>query len=143
LGTLPPGLSLAPATGIISGKPTAATISNFTIEVQDSAGTPQTATAGLSISVSPAALTITTSSLSSGKVGKTYSQTLKASGGVAPYAWSVSSGKLPAGLSLAATTGIISGKPSLAATSSFTIGVHDSQSTPFSVRRGYQLRISK
>jgi large repetitive protein len=68
-------------------------------------------------------LAITTTSLPNGTVGVTYSQTLAASGGATPYTWSISSGSLPANLSLNASTGIISGTPTAAATSNFTIKV--------------------
>jgi len=44
--------------------------------------------------------TITTTSLADGTTGATYSQTLAATGGTAPYLWSISAGTLPAGLAL-------------------------------------------
>src|SRR4029077_5969718 len=47
-----------------------------------------------------------------------------ASGGTSPYTWSVSSGTLPVGLSLS-TGGILSGPPTAAGTSSFTVQVKD------------------
>jgi hypothetical protein len=74
-----------------------------------------------------AALTITTPSpLPAGTVGSAYSQTLAASGGAAPYSWSVTAGSLPAGLALAGSTGVLSGTPSAPGNSSFTIRVSDS-----------------
>jgi hypothetical protein len=57
------------------------------------------------------ALAVTTSSLPLAQVGVAYSTTLAASGGTAPYTWSILSGSLPAGLSLNASTGVISGTP--------------------------------
>jgi uncharacterized protein (TIGR03437 family) len=72
--------------------------------------------------------TITTSSpLAGGMVGLGYSQTLGATGGTPPYTWSVSSGSLPAGLTLS-SSGTISGTPTTAGTSSFTVRVVDSAS---------------
>ena len=62
-------------------------------------------------SAASAPLSITTTSLSNGAVGVAYNQTLAASGGTAPYNWSITSGSLPAGLLLNATTGLISGTP--------------------------------
>jgi hypothetical protein len=57
------------------------------------------------------ALAITTASLPQAQVGVAYSTTLVATGGTTPYAWSILSGALPAGLSLNASTGVISGTP--------------------------------
>src|SRR5579864_21814 len=76
----------------------------------------------------PPTLTITTTSVSSGTVGAAYSDTLNASGGTSPYTWSVASGNLPAGLTLGATSGIVSGTPSQSGSFSFTIQVADGAS---------------
>jgi Putative Ig domain len=57
------------------------------------------------------ALAVTTSSLPLAQVGVAYSATLAASGGTTPYTWTLSGGVLPAGLSLNASTGVISGTP--------------------------------
>lgn len=63
---------------------------------------------------------ITTTSLSNGVVGTAYSQQLRAAGGSGTAAWSIASGRLPAGLSLAGATGVISGTPTTAETATFT-----------------------
>src|SRR5271157_2889064 len=75
----------------------------------------------------PPPLTITTASLPGGQLNLAYSQTLAATGGLAPYAWSISTGALPAGLTLNAATGAISGTPSAVGTSNFTVKVTDSE----------------
>jgi hypothetical protein len=72
--------------------------------------------------------TIITTSLPAGTRGTTYSQTLAATGGTTPYTWAVTSGSLPAGLSLNSSTGAITGTPTTAATSSFTVTVTDAGS---------------
>jgi hypothetical protein len=69
-------------------------------------------------------LVITTTSLSDGVVGTAYSATLTATGGNGTYTWSLASGSLPAGLSLS-STGTISGTPTTAGSSSFTVRVTD------------------
>ena len=129
---LPPGLTLNASTGAISGMPTTAGTTTFTVTVTDSEATPKTATsATLSITVNPA-LSVTTNSLPAGVVGTAYpaSTTLQAAGGVSPYTWAVTANSLPAGLSLNASTGAITGKPTGPAvgTISFTVTVTDSES---------------
>ena len=64
-------------------------------------------------------LTITTNSLPEGVEDVAYSHTLEVQGGSPPYIWSVSGGKLPMGLQLNPTTGVISGTPMIASNPSF------------------------
>jgi SdrD B-like protein/putative Ig domain-containing protein/GEVED domain-containing protein len=107
-GALPAGLTLS-GTGGISGTPTSSSAATFSIVATDSYG----CTGSKSYTVTPVCpmITVNPSALPSGSVGTAYSQTLTASGGTASYTFAVSSGTLPAGLSLNATTGIISGTP--------------------------------
>ncbi len=125
-GSLPAGLTLSGSTGVISGTPTAAGTANFTVKVTDTDN--NTATQNLSITVNAAALEVTTTQLASGVVGTSYSQTLAASGGAAPYTWSIISGSLPAGLTLTASTGVVAGTPTASGNSSFEVQVEDSES---------------
>src|SRR6185312_13046422 len=123
--SLPAGLNLS-AGGTISGTPTAAGTTNFTVRVTDSAS--GAATAALSITINPPNLTITTTALQAGTVNAAYSQALAASGGTPPYSWALASGSsLPAGLNLSAG-GTISGTPTTAGSSNFTVRVFDAAS---------------
>jgi hypothetical protein len=70
-------------------------------------------------------LVISTTSLLGGTMGQQYSATLAASGGKPPYKWSVSAGSLPRGLHLKSSTGLISGKPRVNGTFTFTVKVLD------------------
>jgi len=71
-----------------------------------------------------AALQITTAQLPGATVSTSYGATLGATGGSAPYAWSLLTGTLPAGLSLSAA-GAVSGTPSVAGSYPFTVQVKD------------------
>lgn len=132
-GTLPSGLSLDP-TGNITGTPLAAGTSTFTLQVTDStAGTPLTASATFSLTISTT-LAITTTSLPSGTVGTAYSQVLAEANGTAPFTWGLtgSSGALPDGLSIdpdgsiTGTAGTVYGTPTTAGVFQFTVQVQDS-----------------
>ena len=125
-GSLPVGLTIS-SSGVISGTPTQAGASPFTVQVTDSSSPTATASANLSITVDAAAQSpsVTTTSLANATTGTAYSTTLQATGGTTPYNWIVSAGTLPAGLTLAASTGVILGTPITAGTVSFTVQVTD------------------
>jgi len=141
-GNLPPGLTLAPAAGVISGTPKTVGADNFMVQVVDSETTPAKATASLAITVVPAPPTVTTTTLPAGLVNSSYSTTLEAINGIPPYTWSVATGTLPVGLSLAPATGVISGTPTTAGTSPFTVRVTDSQTVPASGTANLSLTIN-
>jgi uncharacterized repeat protein (TIGR01451 family) len=137
-------LTLAASTGVISGTPTTAGTSSFTVTVTDSSSPAKTATESLSITISPAALVCTAPTLAGGTVGTAYSATLAGSctGGTTPYSYAVTTGTLPAGLTLAASTGIISGTPTAAGTSSFTVTVTDSSSPAMTASTALSIIVS-
>ncbi|NKU37714.1 hypothetical protein GS887_27710 [Rhodococcus hoagii] len=72
-------------------------------------------------------LTVTTGNLPAATVGTAYSQTLAVAGGTGTKTWSVATGTLPAGLTLS-SAGVITGTPTAAGTSNFTVKVDDSVS---------------
>ena len=143
-GTLPAGLTLNASTGAITGTPSAAVASTpLTFKVTDSSSPALTQTANLTLTISPASLVISTSSLPNGQTGVAYSATLAASGGASPYTWSLTSGTLPAGLTLNASTGAITGTPSAAVASTpLTFKVTDSSSPALTQTANLTLTIS-
>jgi len=122
-GVLPDGLALDPITGVISGTPTAIGTFNFTITASNSAGADSRL---FSISVGGVPPVITTTTLADGTFGTAYSETVAATGFEAPT-FAVTAGALPAGLSLDATTGEISGTPSSLGTFNFTVTATNSE----------------
>ncbi len=126
VGSLPTGLTLNAATGAITGTPTVTGTINFTAQVSDA--NLLTATKALSIAV-VGPPSVTTASLPNAEQNVAYNTALAATGGVPPYTtWSVSVGSLPAGLTLNAVTGAITGMPTVPGTINFTVQVTDSAS---------------
>jgi len=129
-GSLPAGLSLNSSTGAITGTATGpgGTV-NFTVQVKDSSTvSPQTNSKAMSVIINlPPAPQITTTTLPADVEGTAYSQPLALTGGLAPFTYSISAGSLPAGLSINAGTGAITGMSTGPnGTASFTVKVADS-----------------
>ncbi len=123
---LPPGMFLG-CLGRILGKPTVAGTFTFQAVVNDSSSTdPQTALGTFTIVVNPVVplLITTTSLLPGGMVGTRYSLSLLARGGNTPYAWAVTGGSLPPGVTLA-LNGSMTGVPTQAGAYNFTATVTD------------------
>lgn len=134
-GTLPYGLSLD-WRGFLVGTPAEdGILHTITFQVQDQAGTK--ATKVLTLYVSPA-LSITTLYLYDAFVGAHFSQALTLQGGTGPFTWTVLSGALPAGVSLAASSGLVSGTPIEAGTFEFTVRATDANGATDT--RPFQLR---
>ncbi|MEU7906414.1 putative Ig domain-containing protein [Actinoplanes sp. NPDC049118] len=117
---LPAGLSMDPATGIISGVPTSATSTTVTITATDAGG--RTDKVFISWNVAYP-LTATNPEWLDGTVGVGFSLALPAHGGTAPYTWSATG--LPAGLTIDAGTGAITGTFTTVETASTTVTVSD------------------
>ena len=120
-GKLPDGLKLKASTGKITGTLTKAGTFTFTIKAKDKNGAASTK----SFTVKVTETKVTGKIPATATTGSTFMFTPKASGGAAPYKWSVSSGKLPTGLKLKASTGKISGIPTKAGTYTFTVKAKD------------------
>ncbi|HJV65157.1 MAG TPA: putative Ig domain-containing protein [Geomonas sp.] len=142
--SLPAGLTLSTA-GVISGAPSAAGTSTFTVQVTDSAIPVNSATKQFSLTVAAATspVTITTASnLPGGTQGTAYSQQLAATGGTSPYSWLLAGGsQLPTGLTLS-SGGLLSGSPSVSGTFTFSITATDSATTPNTATKSFSLTLA-
>lgn len=124
VGTLPTGLTLTSG-GVLSGTPTTAGSKTFTVKVTDSVGS--TATTSFAVTIS-APLVISATALPGANINQPYSATINVSGGVPPYTAALSTGALPTGLTLSVvgSTVNITGTPTVAGPSTFTVQVTDS-----------------
>ena len=126
VGILPAGTALNASTGLVSGTPTTAGAFSYAIAVTDSSSPAQTATQDTSGTIAPSTLTLVATASSTTQLSQFYRQTNVASGGIAPYTYSVSAGSLPAGTSLNASTGVVYGTPTAAVAFNYTIKATDS-----------------
>jgi hypothetical protein len=139
-GIVPSGLSFDPATGVFSGTPDQFVDASIAVQVKDSAAQPNTANGVVTLSVK-SGLVINTTALPKATVGVKYTQALSASGGKAPYSWSLLSGTLPDGIVFSPSSGVFSGTPTKPAASGFTIQVKDSEGTPATLSGSVSLAV--
>ncbi len=102
----------------------AANAGSYYAVATNSAGSATTTAATLTVTAASTPSITTGATLPGGVIGVAYSQTLGASGGTTPYAWTLAAGTLPAGLQLS-SAGVLAGTPTTAATSTFTVQVRD------------------
>ncbi len=120
-GALPPGVALSSA-GILSGIPTSSGSYAFTITATDSLGF--TGSQAYSFTVNVPTIVITPATLPAATGSIAYNQALTASGGNGGYTFSLSTGALPAGVTLS-SAGVISGTPTATGSYSFTVTATD------------------
>jgi hypothetical protein len=132
-GALPTGLLLNGTSGAITGTPTTFGTFNFTITATDSNGClgSRAYTVVIAASGCPV-ITLSPNTLPPGAVGAFYSQIISASGGTAAYTFTLTSGSLPPGLTLA-PTGTITGIPTFAGLYNFTVQATDAVACPGSL----------
>ncbi|WP_416797416.1 Ig-like domain repeat protein [Ciceribacter azotifigens] len=135
-GALPVGLTLSSG-NLLSGTPIAGGTFNFTVTATDNGG--YTGSRAYSLTVGAPTISISPTTLPAGTVGTIYSQSLTASGGIAPHTFAVTAGSLPAGMSLSGA-GILGGTPTVGGTFNFTVTATDASgytgSTAYSLAVG-------
>lgn len=140
-GALPNGVTLSP-TGTLSGSPTVSGLFIFSVRVTDSTtgtGAPFSVTSPYTLAVSAPTVLVDPTTLPAATGGVAYSQTITASGGNGTYTFSLSSGALPAGMSVN-SAGVLSGTPTVAGTFNFTVLATDGNG--FTGSRGYSLLVN-
>ncbi|MGQ0800182.1 MAG: ice-binding family protein [Pseudomarimonas sp.] len=141
-GGLPPGLLLNSATGQIAGALTTVGSFGFTITAVDVnfcvASQAYTILVG---GPNCPQLSLTPAFLASMFFGQPYNQTVAATGGTAPYTYSVTSGSLPAGLSLNPQTGVLSGTPTMVGPFNFRITAIDALGCSISANFGSAVQV--
>jgi hypothetical protein len=122
-GTLPPGLAIGASDGLISGTPTTAGTSTFTVRAEINPQRVDTKTLAITVRDRVA---IGTAVTPPSEVGVVFLMPLSATGGTGAFAWSVSTGALPTGLGLT-PTGAIVGRPTQAGRFAFTVTATDAE----------------
>jgi len=88
-----------------------------------------------------AVLTVSTATLDPGTSGIAYSATLESVGGEGTKTWTVTTGALPAGITLS-NAGVLSGTPTATGTFNFTVKVTDSDTPPAEATKALTLVVS-
>ncbi|MFF7110596.1 putative Ig domain-containing protein [Pseudomonas sichuanensis] len=135
-GALPSGVTLSSG-GVLSGTPIVSGTFNFTVRSTDAHG--QVVDGAYSLVIGAATINLAPTTLGSMTQGVAYSQALSASGGTAPYTYAITSGALPSGMTLS-PGGLLSGVPTSAGPSNFTITATDSLTSTGS--RAYGLTVA-
>jgi len=139
-GQLPTGFSFNTSTGAVYGTPTKSGQSTFAITVSDNEGTPAKVTQNYTFTTNVAPLHAIVGNPPTCTVSVVCNVPLQATGGTAPYIWSLESGSLPPGLSID-PTGAITGKPLQFGSFTFILDVKDSETPAADAGDTYQMTI--
>ncbi|MEP7456667.1 putative Ig domain-containing protein [Phyllobacterium sp. SB3] len=140
-GALPIGVSFNSA-GQLSGTPSTSGAFALNIRATDANG--QFVSQAFTLNVDAPTISVAPATLSAGSVASSYSETVSATGGTAPYSYAITAGSLPAGLTLNTSTGVISGTPTTEINANFTVTATDSTggAGPYNASRAYTLVIN-
>ncbi|MEQ1513154.1 MAG: putative Ig domain-containing protein, partial [Lysobacteraceae bacterium] len=125
-GALPAGVTFSGNT--LSGTPTVPGSYPVTVTATDTvltgAGAPFSIAQNYTLNVPAPVIVVTPAALPNTTAGLSYSQTLTATGGIAPYTFAVTAGALPNGLTLG-SGGALSGTTTTSGTFNFTVTASD------------------
>ncbi|MEU4780690.1 fibronectin type III domain-containing protein [Micromonospora sp. NPDC023633] len=121
-GSLPPGMTIRPNDGTLSGVPTTAGTYPLVVRVIDSAGNYGSRRIVLQVNQAP---DLRNPAPPLGEVNAYYSDQFTVYGGTAPFSWSLAGGSLPPGVTLDPVTGLLAGLPTVANAYPFTVRVTD------------------
>jgi len=133
-GSLPAGINLGTTSDYsgyvyLHGFPSAAGVSNFTVEISDSSSPPATVARDFSIRTDPQLrIDQGTSSFPTILEGQSFTYTFTATGGFPPYIWSVR--YAPPGMALDSASGVFSGAPTQRLLGGVFADVQDSANPP-------------
>jgi hypothetical protein len=122
---LPAGLSISSTTGVISGTTKTASTASVTVTGTDSTGPSGSATFTWNVGTTTNTVTVTNPGSQTGTVGTAASLQIAATDSASGQTLTYGATGLPAGLSISSTTGLISGTPTTAATSTVTVTATD------------------
>jgi hypothetical protein len=123
---LPAGLAINASSGLISGTPTTAATNNVTVKATDNTGAAGTASFTWTISgVTGHTVTVTNPGNRTGTVGTATSLQITATDSATGTTLTYTATGLPAGLTINASSGLISGTPTTAATNNVTVKATD------------------
>jgi hypothetical protein len=122
---------------------TAGSITGSAVLTDDNLNASPSTTQTITLTGTGIQITLSPTTLPAGTYGSSYSQAIAAAGGASPYTYKITSGSLPAGLSLS-SGGLLSGTPVAMGTFTFTVTATDSSTGtgPFSGSQAYTLAIS-
>jgi len=142
-GSLPSWLTLNANTGVLSGMSTFTGSTSFTMTATDSATSTLKGSKAYTLTVNAASsLTVSPTTLANAAANSAYSATVQATGGSGTYTFAVTTGSLPSWLTLNANTGVLSGTPTSAGSSSFTITATDSANSSLKGSKAYSLTVA-
>ncbi len=130
-GVLPTGITLSSG-GLLAGTPTQSGLFNIVVRATDATSNFSQRSYSLAIRCTSPGITFSPTLLSDAPAGQSYSRTITASGGTAPYTFSLGAGTLPNGLTLSAS-GVLSGAPTQSGVFSFGVNVTDSNNCASSI----------